>query len=160
MMFREMRRIKQLMPEEEAIRILKSCSTGVLAVSGDDGYPYTVPLNYTYEDGRLLFHCALVGHKIDAIKANDKVTFCVIERDDVVPDTFSTNYRSVVVFGRARILGGDDEKRSALEALIAKYSAGFEEAGQREIEKDWNNVALVEVKIEHITGKVARALVV
>ena len=148
------------MPEEEAIRILKSCSTGVLAVSGDDGYPYTVPLNYTYEDGRLLFHCALVGHKIDAIKANDKVTFCVIERDDVVPDTFSTNYRSVVVFGRARILEGDDEKRSALEALIAKYSAGFEEAGQREIEKDWNNVALVEVKIEHITGKVARALVV
>lgn len=159
-MFREMRRSKQLLSAEETIGILKSCSTGVLAVSGEDGYPYTVPLNYTYGDGKLLFHCAKVGHKIDGIKANDKVTFCVIERDDVVPDTFSTNYRSVVVFGRARILTEDGEKRAALEGLVAKYSAGFEEEGQREIEKDWNNVVLVEVSIEHMTGKAARALVV
>ncbi len=159
-MFREMRRTKQLLPEEEAIGILKSCSTGVLAVSGDDSYPYTIPLNYTYEDGKLLFHCAKVGHKIDGINRNDKVTFCVIERDDVVPDTFSTNYRSVVVFGRARILTGDEDRRAALVSLVDKYSAGYEEEGQKEIEKDWDNVVLVEVSIEHMTGKAARALVV
>ena len=96
---------------------------------------------------------------MDAIKSNDKVSFCVIARDDVVPETFSTNYRSVVVFGRARILTGDDERRAALESLIDKYSAGYEEEGQREIEKDWKVVALVAVSIEHMTGKVALALV-
>ncbi len=158
-MFREMRRTKQLLPEEESIAILKSCATGVLAVTGDDGYPYTVPLNYTYEDGKILFHCAIEGHKFDAIKRNDKVSFCVIERDDVVPETFSTNYRSVVVFGRAKILTGDAERRTALEDLIVKYSAGYEEEGQKEIEKDWKRVALIEVTIEHMTGKKALALV-
>jgi nitroimidazol reductase NimA-like FMN-containing flavoprotein (pyridoxamine 5'-phosphate oxidase superfamily) len=158
-MFREMRRKRQLLSKEENVEILKSCATGILAVNGDDGFPYTVPLNYTYEDGKLLFHCATEGHKMDAIKRNDKVTFCVIERDDVVPETFSTDYRSVVVFGRARVITEDHERRAALERLIDKYSAGYEEEGQKEIENDWNQVALVEISIEHMTGKKSLSLV-
>ncbi|MGI6733276.1 MAG: pyridoxamine 5'-phosphate oxidase family protein [Anaerovoracaceae bacterium] len=158
-MFREMRRKKQLLSNEECVEILKSCSTGILAVNGDDGYPYTVPLNYTYEDGKLSFHCAVEGHKMDAIKRDDKVSFCVIEMDKVVPQTFSTDYRSVVVFGRARVITEDNERRVVLEKLIDKYSAGYEEEGQREIEKDWNRVALVEINIEHMTGKKSSSFV-
>ncbi len=153
-MFREMRRMKQGLPEEESIEVLKSCHTGVLAVAGDNGYPYTVPLSYVYVDGRILFHGALVGHKIDAIQRDDRVSFCVVDRDEVVPEKFATVYRSVVVFGRAHILTGDVDRRKALEAINAKYSPGLEEQGNAEIERNWNRVTIIAVEIEHITGKV------
>ncbi|HPO04432.1 MAG TPA: pyridoxamine 5'-phosphate oxidase family protein [Bacillota bacterium] len=152
-MFREMRRSKQLLPKEESVKILESCPTGILAVNGDDGYPYTVPVNYIYEDGKLLFHCAYEGHKIDAIKRDDKVSFCVIEKDEVIAEDFDTDYRSVIVFGRARILADDDERMAALKGLIDKYSKGYEEKGQKEIAEFWDSVALVEISIEHMTGK-------
>ena len=158
-MFREMRRKKQLLPETEAIEILKVHTSGVLAVTGDDDYPYTVPLSYAYKDGKLFFHCAKTGHKIDGITRNDKVTFCVIDKDYVVQKTFTTHFRSVIVFGRAKILTEDSEKRRALENLIEKYSPDYAEAGQAEIERDWNRVCIVELSIEHITGKAAIEIV-
>ncbi|MFZ5642963.1 MAG: pyridoxamine 5'-phosphate oxidase family protein [Bacillota bacterium] len=155
-MFRKMRRKNQLLSQEETIEILQTCSTGVLGVIGDDNYPYTVPLNYVFKDDKLFFHCAKEGHKIDSIKKNDKVTFCVIEKDEVVPKAFATKFRSVVVFGKARILTDDSERRYALDSLIEKYSPDYPEEGKREIENDWNAVCVVEVKIEHMTGKSAK----
>ncbi len=111
-MFREMRRKKQLLSEAETIEILKTGTSGVLGVSGDDGYPYTVPLSYVYQDGKLFFHCAQEGHKIDAIGRNDKVSFCVIHQDKIIPEKFTTHYRSAIAFGRARILTDEGEKSS------------------------------------------------
>lgn len=154
-MFRKMRRKNQELPREEAVGILRACPTGILAVTGDDDYPYTVPLNYVYADGRLYFHCAKEGHKIDGIRRNARVTFCVVERDEVVPKALATKYRSVVVFGRARILTGDAERRDALEWLIEKYSSGYREVGMQAIEKEWDLVCVVEIRIEHMTGKMA-----
>ncbi len=152
-MFRDMRRSEQALTEADSTKILENCSTGVLAVSGDDEYPYAVPLNFFYDDGKIIFHCASEGHKIDAIGRNDKVSFCVIEKDDVDAEELNTDYRSVIVFGRARILTGDDERRAALEKIGRKYAREFEENIQREIKSDWNNVALVEIAIEKISGK-------
>ena len=83
-MFREMRRKKQLLSEAETTEILKTCTSGVLGVTGDNGYPYTVPLSYAYKDNKLFFHFAKEGHKIDGIERNDKVTFCVIDKDEVI----------------------------------------------------------------------------
>jgi nitroimidazol reductase NimA-like FMN-containing flavoprotein (pyridoxamine 5'-phosphate oxidase superfamily) len=154
-MFREMRRKKQLLPEAESLEILKKHTSGVLGVSGDNGYPYTVPLSYTYQDHKLYFHCAKTGHKLDGIKHNDKVTFCVIDQDEVKQATFTTHFRSVIVFGRAKILTEYGEKRAALESLVEKYSPAYIAEGQQEIERDWNEVCLVEVSIEHLTGKAA-----
>ena len=85
-MFREMRRKKQLLSEEACIAVLDRGTSGVLAVSGDDGYPYTVPLSYVYCDGKIYFHSAKSGHKIDAIKNSSKVSFCVIDQDKIVPE--------------------------------------------------------------------------
>lgn len=158
-MFREMRRKKQLLSEEETIEILKSCSSGVLGVIGDDGYPYTVPLSYSYKNGKILIHSAKQGHKIDSIIKNDKVSFCVIEKDEVIQETFTTHFRSVSIFGRARILTDDSDRRYALESLVEKYSPDFIEEGQKEIEKEWDRVSLIEVKIEHMTGKAAIEIV-
>jgi uncharacterized protein len=154
-MFREMRRKKQLLSEAETIEILQSCTSGVLAVMGDNDYPYAVPLSFAYKDGKLFFHFAKAGHKIDSIVRNNKVSFCVIKTDNVIQKTFTTHFRSAIVFGRARILTEDSEKKYALECLVEKYSPDYIAEGQSEIERDWNRVWVAEIKIEHMTGKAA-----
>jgi hypothetical protein len=152
-MFREMRRKKQLLSEAETIEILQSCTSGVLAVIDENEYPYAVPLSYAYKDGKLFFHFAKEGHKLDSIVKNNKVSFCVIQTDHVMQKTFTTHYRSAIVFGRARIFTEDSEKKYALECLLEKYSPDYITEGQSEIERDWNRVCAAEVKIEHMTGK-------
>ena len=121
-MFREMRRKKQALSTEESLAILNRGISGVLAVTGDQGYPYAVPLSYVYDNNKIFFHCALSGHKLDAIAANNKVSFCVVGQDRVMPQEYTTYFRSVIIFGRARILEDPIEKRTALEKLAAKYS--------------------------------------
>ena len=96
---------------------------------------------------------------MDAIKANAKVSFCIIDKDEVVQETFTTHFRSVVAFGRARILTENSDRRAALERLVEKYSPDYIQEGQKEIEKDWGRVCLVEVEIVHMTGKAAIEIV-
>ena len=103
-MFREMRRKKQALSNEENLAILMRGTSGVMAVSGDDDYPYAVPLSYVYHDSKIYFHCAASGHKLDAMRRNPKVSFCVIDRDEVIPQEYTTYFRSVIVFGTVRIL--------------------------------------------------------
>jgi uncharacterized protein len=154
-MFREMRRKKQLLFEAETLEILQSCTSGVLAVTGDNDYPYAVPLSYAYKGGKLFFHFAKEGHKLDSIVKNNKVSFCVIKTDDVIPKTFTTHFCSVIVFGRARILTEDIEKKYALECLLEKYSPDYVTEGRSEIERELKLVRVAEVQIEHMTGKAA-----
>ena len=85
-MFREMKRKKQELPQEDVTRILQEGTCGVLVVSGDNDYPYAVPLSYVYDSGKIYFHCATSGHKLDGIRKNNKVSFCVISQDQVVPE--------------------------------------------------------------------------
>lgn len=158
-MFRAMRRKKQLLPEAETIAMLRTCTSGVLAVHGDDDYPYAVPLSFAYEDGRLYFHCATSGHKLDALKRSEKASFCVIASDDIVPSKFTTHYRSAVVFGKARVVTDDNAKRHALMCLAEKYSPGYLDQAGGEIDGDWKRVCVVELAIEHMTGKAALELV-
>lgn len=152
-MFREMRRIKQQLNEEDIEQILSKHTSGVLAVNGDDGYPYTIPISYTYDDKQLFFHSANEGHKIDAIRSNDKVSFCVIDQDEVIQETFTTHFRSVVVFGRAAIITDPHQRQLALESLVRKYSPDFLEKGQQEIKQAWDHVSIIAVTIEHKSGK-------
>ncbi len=133
--------------------------SGVLAVSGDDEYPYAVPLSYVYDAGTIYIHCATTGHKLDGINRNSRVSFCVIDKDDIIPEKFTTSFRSAIVFGRARILTDDAAKRKALDLLVRKYSAGFEKEGNAEIRTSWKTVCVVEITVEHMTGKEAMELV-
>ena len=157
-MFRELRRKNQVLPQEETLAILRRGTSGVLAVLGDEGYPYAVPLSYVYEDGRLLFHCAREGHKLDAIRGCDKASFCVIDQDRVGPEEFTTLFRSVIAFGRARILEGEEERRSALLLLGRRYSPGDEAALGAEVASSLAHVCMVELVIEHLTGKESKEL--
>lgn len=157
MMFREMRRFKQQLLDEESIHILDNNTSGVLSVIGDDGYPYGVPLSYAYDKGILYFHSAVNGHKIDAIRNNAKVSFCVIDRDDVHPSEFTTYYRSVIAFGKARIIDVNEEKQEALDLLSDKYSKGDGDK-EKEIANGINRLVIIEVRIEHLSGKCAKEL--
>ena len=154
-MFREMRRTKQNMSKERCIEVLERGTSGVLAVLGDEDYPYAVPLSYVYKDSKIYFHCAKEGHKIDAIVKHNKVSFCVIDQDKVVPEDYTTHYRSVIVFGKARILEGE-EKKEALMDLTLKYAPRDEKEHLDSIDKDLPNVCMVAVDIEHMSGKEAR----
>lgn len=154
-MHREMRRKRQLLSTDETIAMLESATAGVLAVQGDDDYPYAVPLSFAYDEGKLYFHSAKSGHKLDAIARSDKASFCVISDDDVVQSTFTTHFRSVVIFGRVRTLTEDDEKRHALRCLARKYSPDYLDLADSEIEHDWNRVCALELAIEQMTGKAA-----
>ena len=153
-MFREMRRKKQQLPAGEAAAILETGTTGVLAVHGDDGYPYTVPLNYVALDGRLYFHSAKSGHKLDAIARDGKASFCVIGQDELAPALYTTLFRSVVVFGRLGVVEDPAELRASIEALADKYSP--EEPTEKrdaEIERFYDALCMIALEPEHITGK-------
>ena len=160
-MFRQMRRIRQQLSPERVEEILSRGSAGTLAVLGDEGYPYAVPLSYVYHGGRLYFHCAKAGHKLDAIRACDKVSFCVIDRDEVVSTEFTTYFRSVIVFGRAREVTDSAEFMDAMKALSAKYSPRESEDIPYIEQKVMNAASLcvLAVDIEHKSGKEAIELV-
>ncbi len=146
------------MAKEESIKILNKCTAGVLGVIDKNGYPYTVPMSYAYEKGKIYLHSAQEGHKIDSIKNNDKVTFCVIERDDIVQKEFTTHFRSVCLFGRAVFITDDSQKRKALDLLVEKYFPDYSVEAEEVIRKGWEKVSLIEISIDHMTGKAAREL--
>ena len=158
-MFREMRRKLQLLDEKESIALLERGTAGVLALSGDEGYPYAVPISYVYNDSKIFFHSAVSGHKIDAIKNSDKASFCVIAQDHIVPKEYTTYYKSVIAFGRLRILEDASEKRAAIELLAQKYYPADTREGRTDtINEAWSRMCLLELDIEHMTGNAAREL--
>lgn len=156
-MFREMRRKLQQLPQEECERILREGKTAVLALAGDDGYPYAVPVNYVYDSGKIYFHCTKTGHKLDALRRCEKVSMCVVDRDDVAPERLATDYMSVIVFGRARILEDDEEIYRAVEVFGLKYNPD-REAVRREIRREWDALCCVEITVDHMTGKEGKEL--
>ena len=128
-MFREMRRKDREIGNIEAIEILKNCQYGILSTASEDGYAYGVPVNYVYANGSIYFHSASQGHKLDNIINNNKVSFCVVGQSSVLPDKFTTNYESVIVFGRAvEVLG--NEKNDAMLEMLKKYSKEYIKKGR------------------------------
>lgn len=153
-MFRKMRRFGQQIAEEKCIEILKNEKRGVLSVIGDDGYPYGMPLNHWYceEDGKLYFHGAMEGHRIDAIKACDKVSYCVYDEGYRKEGEWALNINSVIIFGRMKPV----EDIAKAEALCRKLSYKFtddEEYIEREIKGSLARTLCLELTPEHMTGK-------
>ncbi len=159
MEFRSMRRKRQQLSEEKSIEILRKSTSGTLALLGDNGYPYAVPISYVYAEGKLYFHSALSGHKIDAIRNCDKASFCVIDQDEVHPEKYTTYFRSVIAFGRIHIIEDEKEKLVTARLLGDRYNPNQEEALQKEIEKGLSRMVMIRFDIEHLTGKEAIELV-
>lgn len=160
-MFREMRRNKQAISYQESAGILETGSFGVLAVSGDEGYPYAVPLSYVFDRDceTIYFHCAVSGHKLDAINNSAKVSFCVVDQDQVVPEEYTTYYRSVIAFGKISVIEDDAEKMAAADKLAVKYAPDDSRDNRlKEIQESFDRMHMLKLQIEHMTGKEAREL--
>ncbi len=154
-MFRQMRRKRQQLAEVESIAILQKATSGTLALLGDDDYPYAVPISYVYHEGKLYFHSALEGHKIDAIRKCDKASFCVIEQDNVQPENYTTFFRSVIAFGRIHIIEDAQDKLEIARMLGNRYNPNQDEALQKELESGLSRMLAIRFDIEHLTGKEA-----
>ena len=153
-MFRPMRRKKNEISREAAEELLRTSRRGVLAVIGDEGYPYAVPVNYYYdsENQRIIFHGSRVGHKADAIQNCDKVCFTVFGNERVKGEAWAPYVQSTVVFGRCRMIENREETLAEVKRLAMKYYPD-EETAEEEIARSGNAVQIYEIEIEHISGK-------
>lgn len=158
-MFRELRRKKQLLSEQETLRVLEEGKTGIVGVLGDDGYPYTVPINYVSLEDKIYFHSAKKGHKVDAIAKEPKVSMTVVEKDDVVSREFTTYFRSIQLFGKAYVVEDEAERNVAFRALCEKFSGADMDRYDEIMSKEADAAAIVRIDIEHITGKESIELV-
>ena len=156
-MFRPMRRIKQQLPVEECISILKSEVRGILSVLGDDDYPYGIPLDFYYseEDNRIYFHGAGEGHKIDSIKKHDKVSFCVMDKGTPDAESWFLHFRSVIVFGRIKIVKDHAKALDICRQLCYRFGLA-PDVVDKMVEKSGARVTCLELIPEHITGKAVK----
>lgn len=154
-MFRKMRRSKQELTEEECIDILINEPRGVLALLGDYDYPYALPMSHVYVDGKIYFHGARKGHKLDAVKKHSKVSYCVMDKGVKAEDSWWYTFKSVIVFGRIRTLTDKDDKIDKLTYLGDKFFPTHEETVD-EIDRLLDKTEVFEITIEHISGKIVK----
>lgn len=153
--FRPMRRIKQQMTDEACIALLQKAPRGVLAVLGDGGYPYTVPLDFVYDDGKIYFHCAKEGHKLDAIRKNDKVCFTVLSEPEKKEGEWWYCFTSVIVFGHIQVVDNPAIAGTMLRFLGAKYfPTGYDI--ESDLQKNGPKALVLELIPDHISGKHVR----
>ena len=148
----EMRRAKQRLAPEESLAILEKGSSGVLAL-WDGEEPYAVPLSYVYHQGKLYFHCARAGRKLAAARTCPKASFCVVAADHVIPEKYTTAYRSVIVSGRLRIIEDEAEMVPALRLLAAKYNPLQGEVLDNKIAEGIPRMFMLELSADEISGK-------
>lgn len=154
MEFRKMRRFKQQLSEEECLALLQKEPRGVLAVLGEGDYPYAVPLDFLYKDGKLYFHGAREGHKLDAVRGHDKVSFCVMDEGFRREGEWALNIKCVIVFGRIRVMPFDEPGiEQLLRELGNKYNPDPGDV-EREIRGHIARVQMLELTIEHMSGKI------
>lgn len=153
-MFRKMRRSPQALTKEQIIEVLVKETRGVLSVQGDDGYPYGVPINHYYdaETGKLYFHGADFGHRVDAIKRDPKVSYCVFGQEYQKEGDWARYVRSVIVFGKAELIEDQDEIIKWSRALCSKFPCTAEYI-ETEISKDAHRTLCFAIDIEDINGK-------
>ena len=158
-MFRPMRRSRQALGIDACKEVLSRGTSGVLALLGDGDWPYAVPMSYAFDGEKLYFHCAREGHKLDAIRREARASFCVVDRDEVVPAEYTTYFRSAIAFGRVRVIEDEAQKRAAIELLARRYfPEDSAENRRRAIEREWAGLCMLEMDIEHMSGKEAKEL--
>ena len=149
-----MRRADRQLNDADALTVLKTAQYGVLSTVCSDGLPYGVPLNYAYQDGCIYIHCTSDGGlKIDNLRRDPRACFTAVSDTQLLPEQFSTKYRSVICFGQVEILETGAEKRPGIEAILQKYSPDFMDEGRGFIERAMDKIHILKFHIEQMTGK-------
>ena len=153
-MFRPIRKKKNEISTDAAKALLRSSRRGVLAVNGDDGYPYAIPINYLYdeENEKIIFHGAKAGHKVDALKKNDKICFTVFGNEMVKEEAWAPFLQSVVVFGRCHLVESQEDAIALVKKFAAKYYPNMDMINE-EVALSGRAVQMFEIQIEHLSGK-------
>ena len=154
-MFRKMRRFKQQLSDQECVDVLTHAPRGVLAVHGEDGFPYAFPMNYIFLDKKIYFHCAKVGHKLDALASDDRVSFCVMDEGFCKSGEWALNIKSVVIFGCVKKIDEAQETVEIIRQIGLKYYP-TPESVEDEIRKAGAHVQILELSIDHMTGKIVK----
>ncbi|MBB5337577.1 pyridoxamine 5'-phosphate oxidase family protein [Pectinatus brassicae] len=152
--FRKMRRFKQGISKKECVEVLKNAPRGIMAFHGENGYPYAIPLNQYYDekDGKLYFHGAKQGLKLDLMGKNNKVCFTVMDNGFVKENDWALNIKSVVCLGRLEVLTDKDEGLEQCRMLAKKFYP-TRESIENEIKKAGNNMNVLVMEIDYMTGK-------
>ena len=153
-MFRELSRKSKQLPNEVCIDLLKTETRGILSVLGDEGYPYGTPMNHYYceEDGCIYFHCGRAGHRLDALRKQNKVSFCVYDRGYRNEGEWALNVRSVVVFGHMEIIDDLNEVIRIVTPLCHKFTQD-EAYIRNEMTRSAGGTLLLKLIPDHMCGK-------
>ena len=153
-MFRPIRKKKNDIGVEAAEQLLLHCRRGVLAMNGVEGYPYAVPINYVYdkEAQKIYFHGARAGHKVEALRACDKVCFTVYGNETVKEEAWAPFVQGAVVFGRCHLVSPGERAIALLKKFAMKYYPD-EQLADEEIAKAGKAAQMFEIEIEHLSGK-------
>ena len=152
-MNREMYKKDRQINQEAAEKLLAGGNHGTLAVNGDDGYPYAVPVNYVYDSGSIYIHSAKHGYKIDALNRDSKVCFTAVVNEKIEQSMFTSAYRSVIAFGKVSFVEDETERRRILEQFIYKLTPDYIESGMKFVDGAIAKTALLKIDIEELTGK-------
>lgn len=157
-MFREMRRSRQQLSNEECIKILQTEKRAAFSVIGEDGYPYTVPINFIYDanENRIYFHGAKTGHKFDAIRRCDRVCLTTWNQGFKEDGHWEYTVTSVVVFGRVKLVTDDELAQDRLRSLAEKYYPSTDQIKKGMQSPSIDRVQVLEIIIEHMTGKLVK----
>lgn len=153
-MFREIRKKSGVLTEQECQMILSEKDTAVLSLIGEDDYPYGVPLNYIYSNGRIFIFSAEEGYKIDCMKKRAKASLTVIAKNESIQGKLSSNYESIIAFGQVKIIDNKEYRYNAFAALLERLQGSYEEKDVSFLEAQAKTTAIIEFVIEHISGKV------
>jgi uncharacterized protein len=151
-MFKPLRKPENTMDEASMISVLTNAEYGILSTIGPDGYPYGIPMSFVYINNAIYFHGAAEGHKHENITYNDKVSFCIVGKTEVVAEKFTTNYESVILFGNISEVKGT-EKQEALFSIVNKYSQQYSEKGKTILQNMVDRIHVLKINIEHVVGK-------
>ncbi len=151
-MLDKIRRQDRKISESESIEILRKGEFGILSMTTLNNTGYGIPLNFVLKNKAIYFHCAIEGSKLEYLKNNNKVSFCVVGNTEVLPSKFGTIYESAIIFGYTTEVDGE-EKYNALMSIIEKYSYDYLQEGKKYIDKLYDKVKIIKLSIESITGK-------
>lgn len=154
---REMYKKERQVSEDRAKEMLLSATEGILAMYGDDGYPYAVPMNYIYMDGAIYMHSSDQGYKVDALKENKKVCFSVIVRSQIAPELYTTKYESIIATGEIEFVEDHEERQLVMEAFVDRFSPGLREGGLKFIRAALHRTAILKFHIREMKGKAFRS---
>lgn len=149
----KMHKASRQLSDAETLAILKKGDHGTLSVQGDDGYPYSTPVNYIMVDDKLYIHSAPYGYKIECLERNAKCCFSAIISAKIIPSKITAAFESVVMTGNAVFIQDQAEKRAALEAFVTQKHPGYEEVGFKMIEKQIDKTAVMRIDPISMTGK-------